>query len=769
LGQVNGLPEDLKELVGLSLSSLGEVIEKREGKVFFEQIESVRQEMVRYRHLAPEEQKKSLAHLYNTLERKETSEKILFVHAFTLMMELMNCCESSYRSWKLEQRPKDYQKDLEESVIFVLTAHPTEARSIEILGIFQQIQKLLTQWLYHRQESIFQALTSLLSLAWETPLTKHQQPTVEDEAQHIYNTVLREDLVESMVEYNQLLRLRLRSWVGGDKDGHPGVDQKAMLASLNCSRQHLLVIFQKWLNQYQQSIQHLNKKSLHKLCIKIQKQLLAVELVKAGDATRIESLKQSFEKLQETHRELFGFTHHKLHCLNGLFQLFKALVVPLELREDSEMVLNALKEPKQSAICDMLDCLHRISSGKWHFYYVQGFIVSMTTEAQHLLAAKQLCLKHLKGLPIPVIPLFETADALKNSVEILKETLQDSEYVQGVREQWRDKLEVMVGYSDSSKGMGVFASRVFLSDAIIKLDKFIRDNKMIPIFFHGSGGSIDRGGGNLQEQLSWWPKSALKTYKATIQGEMVDRSFSTAAIMRSNVQKIQTRYQQHQGEKLEFTKEVEDFASRASHFYNQKLEDEDFFDLLTHATPYPYLTALKIGSRPSKRKSLDSFKNIRAIPWILCWTQTRVLFPTWWGVGSAWKEVDSSHKELIKEQFKHNPVLISYLKNLGFTLAKVDLSVWYLYLSKLLQNTEKREAYFQDFYREIELAKDFFYEVSGQKNYLWFRPWLKESIELRSSMIHPMNMIQIQAFLKSDEFLIRKTVAGIASGMLTTG
>ncbi|MCB0356923.1 MAG: phosphoenolpyruvate carboxylase, partial [Bdellovibrionales bacterium] len=178
-----------------------------------------------------------------------------------------------------------------------------------------------------------------------------------------------------------------------------------------------------------------------------------------------------------------------------------------------------------------------------------------------------------------------------------------------------------------------------------------------------------------------------------------------------------------------------------------------------------YLDVLKIGSRPSKRPSDEiSLDSLRAIPWVLCWTQTRVLLPTWWGVGSAWEKLDSEVKEKLKILYLEDAFFSSFIKALSYTLEKVDLDIWDLYLEN---NGQKKLS--EIFRAEHKMTLNFINELNQGKPLLWYRPWLEESIRLRSPHIHILNLIQMIAMKKSDEVLLRETIVGIASGMLTTG
>ncbi|HBC0078053.1 TPA: phosphoenolpyruvate carboxylase, partial [Legionella pneumophila] len=165
------------------------------------------------------------------------------------------------------------------------------------------------------------------------------------------------------------------------------------------------------------------------------------------------------------------------------------------------------------------------------------------------------------------------------------------------------------------------------------------------------------------------------------------------------------------------------------------------------------------------RKSGPDQRKLRAIPWILCWTQTRLLFPTWWGIGSTWSELNGIEKNRLKVLYKENALFAAFVKQLGVTLSKVYLPVWEQYLLQLTGSIE----YLRPFQSELESTILFFYQITDEKDFCFHQPWLGESIQLRSTLIHPLNLIQIEAMKRKDLPLLRKTVTGISCGMLTTG
>jgi phosphoenolpyruvate carboxylase len=495
--------------------------------------------------------------------------------------------------------------------------------------------------------------------------------------------------------------------------------------------------------------------------------------VSRGDGKRIVAVRRRLRDFDEAYRKEVHALHPAIDKLKRLFKVFPGLVIPLELRESSDELIIAV-EKRGRAIERMLKEVRGLSLGGNPRWYARGMVISMTRDLNDILAACKLVIRVFGKLKLPVIPLFEQYAALESSGEIVKGMISDRKIREAIPKEWNGYLEVMLGYSDSAKEMGVLPSRLAIASAMQKLDRICRAKGIQPLFFHGAGGSVDRGGGSIEEQTSGWPESALKLYKVTVQGEMVERAFSTPEITRRQMEAVvhqwESRHQRrrgcsHPGE----SKVLQRFAARVSEEYRKKIRSPGFLEVVEQATPYSELQKLRIGSRPTKRTGTLSVSSLRAIPWVLCWTQTRTLFPTWWGIGTAWRELSKKERRELKRVFHQDALFRSYIKLLGFTLAKVELPVWRLYLEQSSLSVAHVQRAYREFERENALAHEFFHAISGERDLLWYRSWLGESIRLRSPMIHPLNLLQIANRGSSDVLLTRETVTGIASGMLTTG
>jgi|LULL01.1.fsa_nt_gb phosphoenolpyruvate carboxylase len=768
------ISKELSELVSWSVSILGDAIKKEYGEQTFVEVELLRKRMKKLRAAPSGKVYSKLLSELAGFKQLSTLKIHQMCNSFSLMLELVNRCETAYRAHRLESTELEIPKNKPRKIIFVLTAHPTEARSPEILGLFEEVQKILQQNLKTKSFHSQQELYHLFMIALKVSLARTSSPTVADEAHNIYSYILKDEILDSLVNLSKMgVDVSLRSWVGGDKDGHPGVDEKTLLASLEMSRRFLINYIQKKITQTLERISFIEEKKDISLITQLELLLKQASLLcplRNSDGVRITEFKNNFLKTYSLYEKVIGFQSPDLVAVERLIWIFPALVVALEIREDSEVVKEALRSDDELAITRMLKTLSTLAHGFDKKWYVRGFVLSMVESSKDIKNGLLLTKKTLGGYDIPVVPLFENEKALTGAVDILQELFsQQKSVIKNHQKKWGGRYEVMVGYSDSSKENGVLPSRVMISSALKNIEKVLRKNALTPVFFHGSGGSIERGGGALSEQTGWWPKSAIETFKATIQGEMVARSFGSQTILAKQVQVILDQLGTYKGGRKSHSRVLKKFSEAIRASYSEKIQDDNFMEVIALATPYSFLHHLKIGSRPSKRPGGSIKNNLRAIPWVLCWTQTRILFPTWWGVGSAWSGMSENEQKELKHEYAENPVLMTYLKALGFTLAKVELGVWHLYLAESNINKELKDKTYKEFESELKGAYRFFQDITGEKDLLWFRPWLKESIDLRSAMIHPLNLCQIESLRRDDYQLLRNSVTGIACGMLTTG
>tara|TARA_B100001248_G_C27399538_1_gene468932 strand:+ start:128 stop:2473 length:2346 start_codon:yes stop_codon:yes gene_type:complete len=773
------LPKELTNLVSYALKVLGEATRIEYGPRVYSEVERIRQE---YKDLRRASIKKKLeAHnkISNRLSKYDAKEQLAIAHSFAVSLELINACENTYRSYRLQIKDsKEQNVKPKKPIIFVLTAHPTEARSPKFIHLVDQIMILFRKRLKNKKLSNFEEkeVRHLILLMMKTMISKSKSPTVQDEADYIYSTLLKDANIQVLCSYyDRHQPVYIRSWVGGDKDGHPGIDKSVMLASLQSSRKMLVHTAKSYIKNSLAIYNNLDIQSepLAQLGSRLKDLHSEVsELKKIGhqDGKKLSILYKHLTEVKKQYEKNVGLAAPELERLDTLLKVFPGLVVPLELREDSAVMRKALSNP-DLAINGMLSQLRELAEGGKAVWYARGLVISMCESADDVLNASKLMKKYMGGLAIPIVPLYETKQALENCEEITAGFLKNKELSKAFHGKWDKKLEIMLGYSDSAKESGALFSRSIIQQTLKKMDRLIKSEGLIPIFFHGSGGSVERGGGSIKDQISWWPASARKRFKATIQGEMIYRTFSTPEILQRQIQKI------HAGVSLSTSDHpqkrsmtaLRDFSEKVRQEYLKCVEDEKFMHMVQVATPYPYLDQLKIGSRPSKRKAGLNLGSLRAIPWVLCWTQTRSHFPVWWGMGSVWQASSNAEKQALKRAYKESRLFSSFMNVLAFTLAKVDLSVWGFFLENSSLPAAESQSYLEFFRQEYELTLKFLKEITGKDTILWVNPWLEQSIRLRSTMIYPLNVLEVQALKSKDTVLLRETVTGVASGMMTTG
>jgi phosphoenolpyruvate carboxylase len=746
------------------MTVLGECYRESEGAPIHTELLKIRAEMVALRDAQIDDEIKALRLLRRRLEKKSAVDRKKLAHGFSLLMEVMNSCENAYRAYYYRNKRREIRIPEGNKITWVLTAHPTESRTAEIVPLLQDLQtelanSLMTSWEERKGE-----IQTLMSMIVRTAIAPEKKPEPKDEAAYLYQIVLKKGWLDLLLAREDLSKsFRLRSWVGGDKDGHPGVDERAFLASLTLSRGRILDYLQIQIREWTRVQKSLALKN-NKIPF-TEADLKALRKIRKGDYRRVLKLKKAIDSRKDVGKAVQPF-HQRI---SRLFEVFPALVIPLEFREASDELQACIdsKTPKKFAFYRMLQALSDLSEKDSPHHYVQACIISMCQRKEDLQNMLALQKKVLRTLDIPVIPLFETAEALVAGPTIIQEFWDDTpEYQKAVKNNFSGNLEIMLGYSDSSKLAGVLYSRVHIRTAMNEIEDKCIEMGVTPVFFHGSGGSIARGGGNLHEQTQGWSEAALSHYKATLQGEMVSRTFSEPEIFLSQIEtiaEVQSRPIHHE---KTIAPEIIKWAEGAKAAYLATVRDPEFLNFVQRVTLYPYLHELKFGSRPSKRKSLGGVQDLRAIPWILCWTQSRVLFPTWWGLSEGFQTLtDSEQKKIHRLFMAGDPILQAFVKQLGYTLQKISLPVFFENLSEKKESEKIRKQWTQAF----QATQEVFQKISGETNLLWFRPWLKESIYLRSPLIHPLNILQQISIENKEMDLLRLTVTGVASGMLNTG
>ena len=432
------------------------------------------------------------------------------------------------------------------------------------------------------------------------------------------------------------------------------------------------------------------------------------------------------------------------------------------------------------------------------------YVLSMTSCAADvwdvLLLARQTDLVEPRGgqlhSRIDVIPMFETLDDLDAGPRIMEELFADPLY-RGILAGRNDFQEVMLGYSDSVKDGGYVAANWGLFHAQKRLAEVAEKYKIRFSLFHGKGGTIDRGGGQSHRSIQAQPSAAPGgRLRITEQGEVVSLKYSNSAIAERNLEQLVTSVLDAHllhAHRVEAAKVPEwevyatELAESSRDFYRKLVyETPEFVDYFRQATPIDLIEQIRLGSRPSRRWGAGDLRDLRAIPWVFAWTQSRHLLPAWFGLGHALQKFQRDHAphgiDYLRSMHEGWPFFFNLINNAEHSLAKTDLYIASLYAG-LVKPAGLGKRIFRLIEEEYHRSVRGVLDISHSSSLLAGQHVLAESIRLRNPYVDPLNFLQTH-FLerwrrrrgKPEQpgtaallHLLQITVGGIAFGMKSTG
>ncbi|MEX2575152.1 MAG: phosphoenolpyruvate carboxylase [Halofilum sp. (in: g-proteobacteria)] len=417
------------------------------------------------------------------------------------------------------------------------------------------------------------------------------------------------------------------------------------------------------------------------------------------------------------------------------------------------------------------------------------YVVSMTQARDDLLTL--LLLARWAGLldadgnvDLDVAPLFETVGDLQAAPDVMERMLADERYRHHLNVRG-DRQVVMVGYSDSSKDGGLVASRWALQCAQANLVDVANRYGADLTFFHGRGGTASRGGGRTQNAILSAPRGSVQgRLRVTEQGEVIHTKYGVRSTAMRTLETSLAPVLQATGaprpvdeREAQWEAIMQEIArvSRAT-YRGLVYEDERFFEYFRNATPIDVIERMAIGSRPSSRKAGQRIEDLRAIPWVFAWTQSRQILPGWYGLGTGLQAaMDQWGEEKIAVMLRDWPFVANAINDTEMVLAKVDPGIGEHYAE--LAPAASRPVFEQikaEYHRSVELIL----RLKGHSQLLDGDHALKRSIGLRNPYMDPMNLLQVdllarwRASEREDEALFRSllsTVNGIAHGLQQSG
>ncbi len=427
---------------------------------------------------------------------------------------------------------------------------------------------------------------------------------------------------------------------------------------------------------------------------------------------------------------------------------------------------------------------------------VPNYIISMCRSVSDLLEAGIL-LKEC-GLvdaaadepycPVGIVPLFETIDDLHRGASILEAALDLPVYRSLVRAR-SDSQEVMLGYSDSNKDGGYLTANWALYRAELDLVESARKTGIRLRLFHGRGGTVGRGGGPSYEAILAQPPGAVNgSLRLTEQGEVIAAKYAEPIIAQRNLETLLAATLESTlldveglgdaaGPAYEILDELADRAQRA---YSELVHETDgFVEYFLQSTPVSEIGALNVGSRPTSRKQTSSISDLRAIPWVMAWSQSRVMLPGWYGTGTAieeWIAGGEGRLETLRELYERWPFFQTVLSNMAQVLAKTDLGLAARY-SELVEDESLRRRVFDKIAAEHQRSINAHKLITGQDNLLADNPALARSVFNRFPYLEPLNHLQVELLRRyrsgDDDELVQRgillTMNGLASALRNSG
>ena len=775
------------------------------------------------------------------------------------------------------------------SVRPVFTAHPTEAARRSILTKTRALADLIEDRLDATEVDAIGIDTrsaELIDQIWQTDELRHEKPTPVEEARSAlyYLVQLADQVLPELNEkiHRELLRLSpshssaplsFGTWVGGDRDGNPGISPGMTLDVL--AQQH-----ERGLRQLVEMIEQLAEelsvserltdisseleRSLRKdrelhpavwarehrrtsqepyrlKCSYIHGRLLeTIERVKTGSphqpgvdypspSALLDDLLIMDRSLRQSKGDLIadgalgrvirvvrsiGFQlatmdireHAALHKA-ALTELFERVGVDYESADEAgkaAILDSEINNPRPLAgkttvlsegtdrTLETFDAIRKAQE-RYGRQIIESYVISMTESPSDVLAAavlaKEAGLLDMAGgeARIGIVPLVETIDDLRNSGNLLEQLLENDTYRTLVRLNG-DSQQVMLGYSDSNKVGGITTSQWEIYKAQRVMRNIAQRHGVRLTLFHGRGGTIGRGGGPTHAAILAQPFGTVDgTIKVTEQGEVISDKYghpdiasrnlelTVASVLESSLLHRQSRKPKDVLDR--WTEAMECFSESAYSAYRNLVESDGLVKYFLTSTPVEELGRLNLGSRPSRRPGgLGGIEDLRAIPWVFGWTQSRQIVPGWYGVGSGLRAArKAGYEEVLDEMALEWSFFQTFLSNVEMTLAKTDLDIADRYVDALVP--AEHRSILDRLREEASLATEEVMTLTEQSELLESMPLLQRTFNVRDIYLDPINYLQVSLLGRSrsgeespllDRGLLL-TINGIAAGLRNTG
>ncbi|WP_433479742.1 phosphoenolpyruvate carboxylase [Spirillospora sp. CA-142024] len=624
--------------------------------------------------------------------------------------------------------------------------------------------------------------------------------------------------------------LRFGSWIGGDRDGNPYVTAQVTRDAVMIQADHVLRALENACARIGREL------TVHESTTPASKDLLnALAAARTAHPPRLAEMTK--RSPGETHRQFLLYAalriaatrerdadlayaspdelladlravqdslagagaarqaYGRVQQLVWQVETFGFHLAELEIRQHSELHEKALAEveaggPLSEMTEEILETLRVVAwiQRRFGVRACHRYIVSFTRSAGDIANVHALAASLGDGAPVlDVIPLFETGEDLERAPAVLDGMLE----IPAVRRRLDDtgrRLEVMLGYSDSAKQLGPASATLRLYDTQEVLAAWAARHDIRLTLFHGRGGSLGRGGGPANRAiLAQAPGSVAGRFKVTEQGEVIFARYGhteiakrhveqvTSAVLLASTDAVQDRAREAAARFRPLADKISEAAKAA---FRSLIETEDFAVWFARVSPLEEISQLRIGSRPARRKAARGLEDLRAIPWVFAWTQTRVNLPGWYGLGSGLAAVSDDGRDVseLREAYEAWPLFNTLLDNAEMSLAKSDRAIAERYLA-LGERPDLSETVLAEYDRTRRLVLT----VTGHERLLENRRVLSRAVELRNPYVDALSHLQLRALkalragVESEEerahleSLLLLSVNGVAAGLQNTG
>jgi phosphoenolpyruvate carboxylase len=794
---------------------LGESIRAHDGHELFTTVEELRRAVRRLRERQTPTRAAAVDRVIAGISREDGAR---VARAFTAFFQLVNVAEERQRVRELRERGRAPLPPLARSVEVteVLTAHPTEAKRRAVVEHLWRIGDLLDTLDDPRaggrvHGETERRLREEIASLWLTDPIRRRPPEPLDEVRAtmaLFDRTIFTTLPKVARATGASTTFRWGTWVGGDRDGNPAVTADVTLGAAAIARDHVLRGYETASRRIARSLSASEtdvppsdalRRSLardvrafperarelartlpdapHRRKLVLIAERLAA--TRAGASPGGYGTVGVFERDLETVRASLRaggaavLADGELANLADQASTFGFHLASLEVRQHAAVLRAAVREPDPEvdatfrAIAEI-----QAEDGEAACHRL---VISFTRSADDVAAAYTLARRADPTLPrrLDVVCLFESAAELARATDILDDVVR----ISAVRTRLRrngGRLEVMLGYSDSSKEAGVLAASLALYEAQRVIAAWARDRGVELTIFHGRGGALGRGGGPTARAIRAQPPGTVDgRFKVTEQGEVAFARYGDPDIAWHHLEQLARAVASAPGPATPdpanaFADEIATMRTASEAAWRALVRAPGFARCVTRATPIKQIASMPIASRPvSRASSVEDLDALRAIPWVFSWAQARANLPGWFGLGTGLEAVAEARGGLPRLRRMHRtwPFFAVLLENASVSLAKAVRTLAARYLARAQEPGHARAVF-----DEWERTERMLLAVTGEERLLGARAGLRSAVDLRAPYIDALSYLQLR-FLDDPKAtrLVQATIAGVAAGLQNTG